>query len=141
MAPVDPIWPAISLTKVRGGAREDGAGGVEFLDQRRECAFAGPTVEAEEADAEDDGAGIGQDDGVGGEQGAEQLAGVGLLPRRAEQRGHHADLGAVGEHAHDVEEQVLSQPGFRCACSRTGTGSCPTTRSSGPAGTRTSPCR
>ena len=92
---------------VRFGAGVDGACVVEFVNERGQRAFARVICEAEKTNAQDPSAGLGNDVGVGGEQGTEQLSRIGLFALRCDERGHHAGLGAVGDHADDVEEQAF----------------------------------
>ena len=80
---------------------------VEFVDERGEHAFAGLACEPEKAHAENAGVGVWNDVRVAGEQGTEQSSRVGFLALHADQCRHHARLGAVGDHADDVQEQPL----------------------------------
>ncbi len=65
-------------------------------------------AEAEHPHLEDPVGGVGQDGGIGGHHGVQQLAGVRLLALVMNALQCHAGFGAVGEHADDVEEQPLA---------------------------------
>ena len=54
-------------------------------------------------------AGSGRDVSIGSKQGAQQFPGMGLLALRLHDGKHHAGLGAVGDHADDVEEEALAR--------------------------------